>query len=392
MKIINPKSCLSGRLNMRFIPLLVWLAAVIAVIGLFSRRARRFEALGIARSQTCSVAGTLAGRVKSIPVRMFDNVREGQIVAVLDDELIKAQIATAMAEIHRLIAELIPTQDQLLAEATQRETDWIAAQRRFSMDVERCRASILELRTIIETDGIMLEELALEVRIVRELAEKDALAPYELQKVKIQYNILAKKIENNQQLLSQYERDLLQAQERRREFALRHPVNPSIDEALELIHKAIIVQEQLVEELLVQRRQMVLRSPIDGVVVQIRPTVDQADTGRPGEADLRRPGEVVLAGEPILTIAESQPSEIIAYTTEEYANQLREGTQVELTRNSWPRQIARSEVTYIGPTVEEMPVRLWQNPNFRQWGRPFLVKVPPELELTPGELVGIRTL
>jgi multidrug resistance efflux pump len=376
----------------RLFPILVWLIATAAVVGLFSRRAKQFEFIGIARTQTCSVAGTLAGRVKSIPVRMFDNVREGQILAVLDDELINAQIATAMAEIHRLIAELIPTQDQLLAEATQKETDWIAAQRRFSMDVEQCRARILELRTIIETDGVMLEELALEIRIVRELVEKDALAPYELQKVKIQYNILAKKIENNQHLLSQYERDFQQAQERRREFALRQPIHPSIDEALELIHKAIIVQEQLVEELRIQRRQMVLRSPIDGVVVQIRAATDQVDSGRPGQVDLRRPGEVVLAGEPILTIAESRPSEIIAYATEEYANQLREGTQVELMRNNWPRQIARSEVTYIGPTVEEMPIRLWQNPNLRQWGRPFLMKVPPELELTPGELVGIHIL
>jgi len=376
----------------RLFPILVWLIAAAAVVGLFNRRAKQFEVIGIARTQTCSVAGTLAGRVKSIPVRMFDNVREGQILAVLDDELINAQVATATAEIHRLIAELIPTQDQLLAEATQKETDWVAAQRRFSMDVEQCRASILELKTIIETDGIMLEELSLEIRIVRELVEKDALAPYELQKVKIQYNILAKKIENNQHLLSQYERDLQQTQERRREFALRQPIHPSIDEALELIHKAIIVQEQLVKELLVQRRQMVLRSPIDGVVVQIRAAADQADSGRPGEADLRRPGEVVVAGDPILTIAEPRPSEVIAYATEEQVARIREGSKVELIKNNQSRQIVRSEVTYIGPTVEEMPVRLWQNPNFCQWGRPFLIKIPPELELTPGELVGVRTL
>jgi multidrug resistance efflux pump len=147
-----------------------------------------------------------------------------------------------------------------------------------------------------------------------------------------------------------------------------------------------------VEELLVQRRQMVLRSPIDGVVVQTQAAADQAGSGRPGEADLRRLGEVVSAGDPILTIAEPQPSEIIAYAAEEQADQIREGSRVELMKNSQPRQIVQSEVTYIGPTVEEMPVRLWQNPNLRQWGRPFLIKIPPELELTPGELVGIRTL
>jgi hypothetical protein len=147
-----------------------------------------------------------------------------------------------------------------------------------------------------------------------------------------------------------------------------------------------------VEELLVQRRQMVLRSPIEGVVVQILADADQTGLGRPGEADLRRPGEVVMAGQPILTIAEPRPSEIIAYAMEEQAGQIKEGLKVKLIKNSRPRQTVQSEVTYIGPTVEEMPVRLWQNPNLRQWGQPFLIKIPPELELTPGELVGIQTL
>jgi multidrug resistance efflux pump len=375
----------------RFLPIFVWLLAAAAVVGLLRRRTEQCEVLGIARSQTYTVSWTLPGRIKSIPVRMFDNVKEGQILAVLDDELINAQIATATAEIQRLIAELIPTQDQLLAEATQRETDWIAAQRRFSVDAEQCKARILELKTTLEVDGIMLEELALEVGIVRELVEKEALAPYELQKVKIQYNTLAKKIEENQHLLVQYEEDLQQAQRRRREFAKRQPAHPSIDEALKLIHKAIVVQEQRVEELLVQRRQMVLRSPIDGVVVQIQ-AVAETDSGRPGETDLRKPGEAVMPGQSILTIAQTQPSEIIAYATEEQADRIREGSQVELMKNNQPDKIIRSEVTYIGPTVEEMPVRLWQNPNFRQWGRPFLIKIPSELELTPGQLVAIRTL
>ncbi len=376
----------------RFLPVFVWLVAAAAVVGLLNRRTKQFEVLGIARSQTCSVAGTLAGRVKSIPVRLFDNVQEGQILVILDDELINAQIATTMTEIQRLISELIPTQDQLSAEAAQRETDWIAAQRRFSVDVEQCKVRILEMRTILETDGIILEELALEVRIVRELVEKNALAPYELQKTKIQYNTLAKKIEENQRLLNQCELDLQNTENRRREFTLHQPVHLSIDRALEPIYKAIEVQQQLIEELLVQRRQMILRSPIDGVVVQIRASADQADSGRPGEANLRRPGEVVMPGQPILTIAEPRPSEIIAYATEEQAGQIRTGSIVELTKNSQPRQITQSEITYIGPTVEEMPIRLWLNPNLRQWGRPFLVKVPPEMELTPGELVGIRML
>ncbi len=47
---------------------------------------------------------------------------------------------------------------------------------------------------------------------------------------------------------------------------------------------------------------------------------------------------------------------------------------------------------YIGPTVEQLPARLWQNPNVPQWGRPFLIEAPDDMELTVGEAVGIRIL
>jgi hypothetical protein len=67
---------------------------------------------------------------------------------------------------------------------------------------------------------------------------------------------------------------------------------------------------------------------------------------------------------------------------------------VELIKNGEPEkvQIERSKVTYVGPIIEQMPARLWQNPNVPQWGRPFLIAVHPKLQLIPGELVGIRGL
>jgi hypothetical protein len=55
-------------------------------------------------------------------------------------------------------------------------------------------------------------------------------------------------------------------------------------------------------------------------------------------------------------------------------------------------EIARSQITYIGPIVEQIPARLWRNQNIPEWGRPFLIKAPPQMKLITGELVGIRRL
>lgn len=388
MKGIKHNAYWLGWLRRQVLPVMIWLATVGFVVGLFFRRSERFEVLGIAQAQTIQIAATVPGRLRIVTVGLFEKVTEGQVLAVLDDEVLQAELATALAEVQRLMAELVATEDRLSAEAAQRETDWVADSRRFFADVENTRLQILELKTVIETDRIILQDLALEVKIARELIAEEAIAPYELQKARAQYDSLAKKIEENAHVLAQAETDLKQAEQRRREFTRRQPVHPSVDSALELIRQAVTVQERQVEQLLTQLTALVLKSPLDGVVSQI--------PQRPGQGVarrfMRRTGETVLAGEPILAVAAASSSEVIAYIPEDQVGGVREGMKVELVKTSEPEQIAPSRVSYIGPVTEEMPVRLWRNPNFPQWGRPFLVKVPRQMELTPGELVGIRRL
>ena len=382
MKTTGTTSRRCGRLHPHILPVLVWLGAAACVVVLFRYRSQRFEVLGIAQGEVHQIAATCRGRLESVPVQLFDKVSRGDTVAiintVLDDENLKAELAVISAEIQHLTAELIPTQDRLLAEATEREIDKIAAQRRFNVDVENTRLRILELKVQLETDRKILEDLELDIKsfIIQDRLQIDDAALYELQKLKVRRNTLAKKIEESKHLLTQAEQDLKQAQQRRDEFAQRQPQHPSVGGALKVIHKAIEVQEQRMKELIARRNALVLKSPIDGMVSQIQ----------------NGPGEAVLVGEPILNITELKPREIIAYADENQARQIQKGTAVELIKTSEPAQIAKSEVTYLGPNISQMPVRLWRNPNIAQWGRPILIKIPPGLKLIPGETVGVRGL
>jgi multidrug resistance efflux pump len=171
---------------------------------------------------------------------------------------------------------------------------------------------------------------------------------------------------------------LKEAIDRQDEFVKNNkPYLASSDEtAQDLMLKATKVLEHRMNELNARREKLVLKSPFDGIVSQIQGRV----------------GETVLAGGAILTIAEDKPREIIAYASEDQARQIQKGTAVELIKTSEPAQIAKSEVTYLGPNIDQMPVRLWRNPNIPQWGRPILMKIPPGLKLLPGETVGIRGL
>jgi len=401
MRGIWPKKRLSARLDLRFLPVVVWLVAVAGVIGLFRHRAQRFEVLGIARGQVHQVMANCTARLKSIPVELFDEVKKGQTVAVINTvldnedgpEVVRTKLATILAEIDHLMTQLVPTQDNLLVDKTNSESNRLADKRNFAADVENARLQILQLRAQLASDRILLEDLAVEMRIVEELLQQEAVAPYELQKTKVQYETLAKKIQENERLLEQAKTDLRQALKRQYEYTQYQPHHASVESALDVIHKAIDVQEKLMEEVLAQlealnaRQSIELKAPFDGVVVRIR--------DRQGEPVLHKPGEVVLAGEPILAIAEANPREIIAYISENQAHQVKKGMAVEVIKVSEPPQRGPSQIKYVGPTIEQMPVELWRNPNIPQWGRPFLVDVPsgpPKMDLVIGERVGIRRL
>lgn len=406
MKKMSPKSRHFGRLNMRVIPVLVWLAAVIIVIGLFSHRARRFEALGIVQGQVRQISLSCVGRVKSIPVELFEKVNKGQILAVMDtipdnekqllDAELKAQLAAIIVERERLNAQLTETKEQLLADKTDREAGIIEQKRRFAVDVDNIKLRILELKATIASDQITLRDLAMEVKIVDGLLKRGAVERYELQKAKVQYESLARKIKENESALQQAQINLEQALSREKKYAEYELYQPETTIVLETIRQSIEAQEYLMDRVLEQykalqsRESVELKAPFDGVVIPV--PLQANETPRPGEKMIRRAGEVVTAGEPILSVIESQPSEIIGYVTETQANRIQEGMEIELIKVSEPAQTVRSRITYVGPAVEQMPMRWWRNPNTPQWGRPFRIEAPAQMNLTIGEKVGIRRL
>jgi multidrug resistance efflux pump len=368
------------------LPVTVWLAVVMCIVWLFSYRASRFEVLGIAQEQLRQIAANCPGRLRAVSVGLFDQVKMGQTLAVVDTvldnenlpEIVQAQLATISAETERLQAELVTTENRLSADAVNMDNNRIADQRRFNVDVENARLRILQLQLTIETDRLSLEGLELNSKIfvLQNRPDVSDSASYELKKLKLQYDTLAKRIQENERLLEEAKRDLQQAQQRREEFAQRQPQHPSVENALEVIRKAIQVQEHRMQELTVQRSPLELKSPFNGVVSLIQ----------------RRPGETVRAGDPILTVAEVNPTVVIAYANERQASQIQERMEVELVKKSERLQIARSQVASVSPTIEQLPARLWRNPNIPQWGRAVVVKSPPGLQLLPGEIVGVRGL
>ena len=371
------------------VPVMVWLATVASVIGLFAVRAQHIEVVGLARSRILTVSTLTPGRITSLPVELYQPVKKGQTVAVVntlaDNEDVSAQLEaqqeTLRAQIDHLKAQLLPTQERLTAEAASVKTSLEADYRSFALDVETIQLRILELKTQIATDRLTLESLAAKIKTTRQLIDQDVIDASELEPIQLQHNALLAGITENETLLNEAKTQLAQAEKRRDEFKQTDVQTPSVENALEVIRKEIDVYNKRMNEInsqleqIQQRQALQLKAPFDGYVTRIDGTLT----------------EVADVNQPILMITESNPTQVVGYIENYNASEIHSGMMIQVVQLGETIKMSTCQVTAVGQVVEQLPRQLWRDPSLPQWGRPFLVDVQ-DLNLVAGEKVGLRPL
>src|SRR5262247_276371 len=88
------------------LPLVVWGVAAVVVCGLLFVRSYRYSYVGVAQIQEYEVSSAVNGTIKSVHVRLYDDVKAGDVVATLDDSRVRAMIATAQARVKQLQGQL----------------------------------------------------------------------------------------------------------------------------------------------------------------------------------------------------------------------------------------------------------------------------------------------
>lgn len=357
------------------VPLVVWLAAIGGAGRLITQRASICDMTGIARPEQREIIALTDGRLRLLPVELLGQVREGQTVAVLEDQLLQASLATAGAEATRLQAELTATEQKLTVEAAAQQTDYLTEARRYAIDVERNRLHEAEVQLTIKTDQVKLEYRKVERDLLADLERQHAVSELRSKEANTDCMAMEKTIEENQKVLERVRLDLQEARERQEAFAKGHVGPQAIDKALEPLRAAVTVQERAIDELEMRRAMLVLTSPVAGVVTQV----------------LRGPGEAVRSGEPIMTIVAERPSSVIAYVPAAQAVQLDPGSVVrlEIARENGIRKSARTHIEAIGPVAEKTPTQLWRNPTIPEWGWPVKIAIPPDLGILCGEVIGV---
>jgi multidrug resistance efflux pump len=355
------------------VPIIVWVVAVVCVVALFFFRSQRIELVGLATAQTHSVSTVIPGRVTDLPVALYQPVSKGQIVAVIDTladndaakEQLEAQKVTLNAQIKHLNAQLLPTRESIETEAATLQNTLANDYRNYALDVEKASLRILELKTQIATDEISLESLAANVRTTRELIEEDVIDASELQLAQFQHKTVLAQITENKTLKEEAELQLTNAQTRLDEFQKKQVQAPSVEPALNVIRMEIEVYHKQIADITsqlasIQKRQnLTLTAPFDGHITHIQSTLT----------------EVVDVNQPILTITEANPSIVVAYIDNYYAEDLQEDMALQVVKLGTRIKVAECTIESIGSVVEQLPQQLWRDPTIPLWGRPFLVLV-----------------
>jgi multidrug efflux pump subunit AcrA (membrane-fusion protein) len=240
----------------------------------------------------------------------------------------------------------------------------------------------------------MLEGLAANAERLERLVGVGHAASIEVELARAEAEATSERVRANEQLLARLEQNERTVEQRRSAHLDHRPARASSAEAQNQLKGAIAVQQGLLRELEALRDQCVLRAPFDGLVIENAARAGDAVFRRPGEGAIGVPGEVVDAGEPVVTIAADRPSEVVAYAVVGSSRSLEPGQLVTLRTYGPTPQVAESTISSVGPTVERLPEVLWNPQLFNQqiptWGRPIVVSIPSGMTVATGDRVTVR--
>ncbi|HXV76807.1 MAG TPA: hypothetical protein VD788_10880 [Candidatus Polarisedimenticolaceae bacterium] len=371
------------------VQLAVWLSSVGLCTALLVGQTGGAPVVGVARGRIVQLGVAWDSLVEAVPVKLFQSVRRGEVVALLDDSVLEAQIVQVEAEIARLRAEHEEAQKLLEAEFDEREAGWDADGRSFARDASELAIRLREVQVDLEYDCALRDGLRAQAGSLTRLVERGHAPAVELELARAEAVATERRCEESERLAAELAQRLADAETLRDRHRLHEPARPARDAAVEQLSQAIAVQRGLLQELEAMRAQCILRSPFDGTIVAIARRAGDAALARPGEGEIRQRGEAVRPGDAVVAVAADVASEIVAWVVEGSAHTPQPGARVELITTGPSPRVTRSSIESVGATVERLPERLWVH-QVPVWGRPFVVPVPAGFDVAAGDRVEVR--
>jgi multidrug resistance efflux pump len=334
-------------IRIRGVPVFVFLVTGAIAFQLWSGRVASANLQGVAVGATAEVRSPQGGILFELDVDPFQPVSAGTVVGrvmTTDPQVLAARLAVVLAEVEMMRHGLGPM-DNLRRNELNRST--------LDMDLMRDRITLASAR--IEQDRVNREY----DRIAR-LREADLVTEDEYDRIRTERDRLALEIAEQDILISSMSQGLAQADNRDGASVGDAPLSAAIrmqEERLRLIEAELMPVE--------------IVSPIDGLVSGV----------------VRRTGETVTAGEPIVVVHSPRLEYVVGYLPHPLRIDPEPGMRVVVRSRSTNRAQYEGEVVAVGAQVGAMEGLQPHPTQLLPTGLPIKVTLDRGAAIRPGEVV-----
>jgi multidrug resistance efflux pump len=334
--------------RLRALPFAVFVVALGCTMWLWNKNWGPMTFVGEVQSPRSTVACPQAGYLAELSVEPYGTVRQGDVVAVvrvMSDQTMQASFDAIRTDLEVMRVRLTQDQQRNQQSYQQLRFDWL--DQRVALAVARANLQFAESE-LNRVQRLRDEQINSESEYELALDRRDAL------KVEVA------------------ERERLVVEMGAALERMSPPETQADSGILRAITAAIEAQEAQLQQ---TEGAIRLRAPMDGVVTSI----------------LRRRGEAIMAGEPLVEIAGAQPEQIIGFIRQPIGFQPKTGDVVEVRTRGNNRQVGETQVTAVGARMElfTQPLRIRGFDSSMERGLPVLLNVPLDMRLYPGELVDL---
>ncbi len=325
---------------------------------------------GVAEVVEYKVSSTETARVVGVPASPGQAVRKGDVVAVLDSDVLSQEFEVLSAEVSLREADL-RARVAFLGRSRKSE------ERSFAAAVDQADIALLQARVVQEQDRAELEGVRARIKWWQAQVEAKVASSEALEDLKVRAATLERRVALDARTVAARAADLDLARRRLDSWreAGADPAGPG-EEDVEVgpVRRAIEVARSRLSLLQARREALTLRAPRDGVVFRV----------------LLHPGDVVTPGSPVVVIRSARPERVLAYVTDALASRVSVGARATVSLRDGSGRTIAGRVASLAGGMTPLPGQLQTVLNPGAWGREVVIDlVEAAGALAPGQVVSV---
>jgi len=330
----------------RFLPLVVFGVAAVSAAVLWQHQGggRTFIAMG--DGPRAMVLAPQAGSLVEWLVPSYAEVRRGEPVAVLRGFDPRAALDRERLHLDRMRMQAEPALSEVRA-----------------VDLERIRLELARIRSELAIATVRLDFATREVNRLEPLFQEKLITETTMELSRSTRDMNAAEVREKERLMQEVEGRLRTLE------AGGQPVAATEAEK-DVSAPNIASTEPILEDAITT-----LVAPIDGTIGPW----------------LRRPGEFLVEGEPVVSVQGPHAERIIGYMRQPFAFDPEAGMPVQVVRRTSSRDRFSSVIQHVGSHFENITNALAfiREGSLMDMGLPVVVELPPDQAIRPGEIVDV---